>query len=121
MKIPGPDHPIHIALNARKVRVLVADVVIAESKKALALREASYPEVQYIPRADADMTKLTKTSRASHCPYKGDATYYSITAGGRTLENAVWSYETPFPAVQEIAGHLAFYPDKTTIETGSGT
>jgi uncharacterized protein (DUF427 family) len=112
MKLPGPDHPITIEHNANRVRVTFACVVIADSTRALTLREASYPPVQYIPREDAKMELLKPTSNASHCPYKGDASYFSISAGGRMAENAVWSYPQPFPAMVEIAGHLAFYPNR---------
>ncbi|MEH2509877.1 uncharacterized protein (DUF427 family) [Nitrobacteraceae bacterium AZCC 1564] len=116
MKIPGSDHPITVAPNSKRVRVRVGGEVIAETTKALTLKEASYPAVQYIPRADVDPAKLKRTSHASYCPYKGDASYFSIAANGTTLENAIWTYETPYDAVKEIAGHLAFYPDKVTIE-----
>jgi uncharacterized protein (DUF427 family) len=116
MKIPGPDHPITIAPNPKRVRVLAGGVVVAETTRALTLKEASYPAVQYIPRADARMELLSRTERTTHCPYKGDASYFSVTANGKALENAVWSYETPFPAMAEIIGYLAFYPDKVTIE-----
>lgn len=116
MKIPGPDHPITIAPNPKRVRVLAGGVVVAETTRALTLKEASYPAVQYIPRADARMELLSRTERTTHCPYKGDASYFSVTANGKALENAVWSYETPFPAMAEITGYLAFYPDKVTIE-----
>lgn len=116
MKIPGPDHPISITPNPARVRVSAGNVVIAETTHALTLKEASYPPVQYIPREDANMALLTRSGRSTHCPYKGDASYFSINVGGKVLENAVWSYETPFPAMADIAGHLAFYPDKATIE-----
>jgi uncharacterized protein (DUF427 family) len=113
MKLPGPDHPIAIARNPKRVRVTLGGRVVAESARALTLREASYPPVQYIPREDADMALLRRTERSTHCPYKGDASYYTIDAGtGAPAENAVWSYETPFPAMAEIAGHLAFYPNR---------
>ena len=78
MKLPGPDHPITIARNANRVRVIFAGKVIADTTRALTLHEASYPPVQYIPRADVDMSLLTPTAHASHCPYKGDASYFSI-------------------------------------------
>ena len=65
---------------------------------------------------DANMALLARSARVTHCPYKGDANYFSVGAGGKTLENAVWTYETPFPAMAEISGHLSFYPDKVTIE-----
>lgn len=116
MKLPGPDHPITITQNPRRVRVTAGDVVIAESTKALTLKEAKYPAVQYVPREDANMALLERTERTTHCPYKGDASYYSIKADGKTLDNAIWTYETPFPAMAEISGHLAFYPDKVKIE-----
>ena len=116
MKLPGPDHPITITQNPRRVRVTAGDIVIAESAKALTLKEARYPAVQYLPREDANMALLERTERTTHCPYKGDASYYSIKVDGKTLDNAIWTYETPFPAMTEISGHLAFYPDKVKIE-----
>ncbi len=116
MKIPGPDHPITITANPSRVRVMADGVVIADTTKALTLKEASYPAVQYVPRADAKMDLLKRTDRVTHCPYKGDASYFSIVADGKTLDNAIWSYETPFPAMAEISGYLAFYPDKVRIE-----
>ncbi|AWM02186.1 DUF427 domain-containing protein [Bradyrhizobium amphicarpaeae] len=116
MKIPGPDHPITITRNPRRVRVTAGDIVIAETSKALTLKEAKYPAVQYVPREDANMALLERTERTTHCPYKGDASYYSVKADGKVLDNAIWTYETPFPAMTEISGHLAFYPDKVKIE-----
>jgi uncharacterized protein (DUF427 family) len=116
MKIPGPDHPITITPNPKRVRVSAAGVTIADTVRALTLKEASYPAVQYIPRQDANMTALSRTDRTTHCPYKGDASYFSVVIDGETIENSVWTYETPFPAMAEIAGFLAFYPDKVTIE-----
>ncbi|EKS36225.1 hypothetical protein HMPREF9695_02643 [Afipia broomeae ATCC 49717] len=116
MKIPGPDHPITIAENPKRVRISVGGEVIAETSHALTLKEASYPAVQYIPRADANSDKLKRTDHSTYCPYKGDASYFSIVSGGQTLENAIWTYETPYESVKEIEGHLAFYPNKVTIE-----
>jgi uncharacterized protein (DUF427 family) len=112
VKLPGPDHPITIARNADRVRVMLDGHTVADTKRALTLREASYKPVLYIPREDADMSLLQRTEHTTHCPYKGDASYYSIRAGERAAENAVWSYETPYPAMQEIAGYLAFYPNR---------
>jgi uncharacterized protein (DUF427 family) len=116
MKLPGPDHPIAITVNPKRVRVSAGDVVIADSTHALTLKEASYPAVQYVPRKDANMAVLARTDRVTHCPYKGDANYFSVVANGKTIENAIWTYETPFPAMAEISGYLAFYPDKVRIE-----
>jgi uncharacterized protein (DUF427 family) len=112
MKLPGPDHPITITPSNKRVRVTFGGQMIADTTKALSLQEASYPAVLYIPRADAKMDLLNKTDHATHCPYKGDASYFSIQAGGKAAENAVWSYERPFPAMAEIKDHLAFYPNR---------
>jgi uncharacterized protein (DUF427 family) len=116
MKLPGPDHPISIAANPKRIRVSLDGVVIADSTNALTLKEANYPAVNYVPRKDANMELLARTERVTHCPYKGDANYFSIVADGKRVDNAIWTYETPFPAMMEISGHLAFYPDKVKIE-----
>jgi uncharacterized protein (DUF427 family) len=120
MKLPGPDHPITITPSPKHIRVLAGDIVIADTTQALTLKEASYPAVLYIPRADANLKLVARTDRVTHCPYKGDANYYSINAGGKVLENAIWTYETPFPAMTEIKDYLAFYPDKVRIEEVPG-
>lgn len=112
VKIPGPDHPITIERNPQRVIVTLGEKEIANTAAALVLREANYPAVQYIPRADIDMSALERTDHGSHCPYKGDASYFSVAAGGKRSVNAAWSYETPYDAVSQISGHLAFYPDR---------
>lgn len=116
-KIPGPDHPITIVANPLQVIVKAAGSIIADTKAALTLQEASYPAVQYIPRNDADMALLTRTGHTTYCPYKGECSYYSISAAGESGLNAVWSYETPYDAVAQIGGHLAFYPDRVDAIT----
>ncbi|OIQ81737.1 hypothetical protein GALL_364970 [mine drainage metagenome] len=90
--------------------------MIADSGHALVLKEAAYKPVVYFPRDDVSMEFMSKTDRVTHCPYKGDASYYTVLMDGRFGENSVWSYEEPFPAMEQIRGHLAFYPDKVTIE-----
>jgi uncharacterized protein (DUF427 family) len=112
MKTPGPDHPIKIAPNPKRVIVKFAGQQVASSTRALSLQEANYPAVQYIPRADVDMSQLQRTTHQTHCPYKGDASYYSLISGEKHAENAIWTYETPFPAVTQIKDHLAFYPNR---------
>ncbi|HUC69250.1 MAG TPA: DUF427 domain-containing protein [Stellaceae bacterium] len=112
VKTPGPDHPITIERNRGRVVVSVGGRVIADTRAALTLREASYPPVQYIPRKDVDMSLLERTQHATYCPYKGDCAYYSIPTGGQRSMNAVWTYEAPFAAVDAIKDHLAFYPDR---------
>jgi uncharacterized protein (DUF427 family) len=112
MKILGPDHPISIAANPSRVVVTVGGEVIADTRDALTLHEASYPAVQYIPRRDVDMAALKRSVHTTYCPYKGDASYYSIPAGGDRCLNAVWTYENPFEAVAQIKDYVAFYPDR---------
>jgi uncharacterized protein (DUF427 family) len=112
MKIAGPDHPISIEANPSRVVVKVGGKVIADTSDALTLREASYPAVQYIPRRDVDMAALTRSEHTTYCPYKGDASYYSIPAGGDRSRNAVWTYETPFEAMAQVKDYVAFYPDR---------
>ena len=116
IKVPGPDHPITVEPDDVHVVVTVAGQVIADTRKALVLREASYPPVYYIPRNDVEMTLLTRTSHTTYCPYKGDCAYYSIALAGEQGTNAVWTYESPYSAVKEIAQYLAFYPDRVSIE-----
>lgn len=111
-KIPGPDHPITIERNPAHITVTVAGKVIADTREALMLREASYPAVPYIPRKDVNMTLLERTQHTTYCPYKGDCSYYSIPGGGARSVNAVWTYEAAYPAVAEINEYLAFYPDR---------
>ncbi len=115
IRIPGPEHPITVEPKPSRVRVTLQGEVLADTTRALTLREASLRPVLYIPREDARMDRLFRTQHATHCPYKGDAAYYSIRAAGRMLENAAWTYEHPYPAVEAIAGHLAFYPDRVEI------
>lgn len=110
--IPGPDHPITIAPAGRRITVVAGGRTIADTNRALTLREANYPPVHYIPREDVEMAALVRSERGTHCPYKGDASYFSIPSGGDRAVDAVWSYETPHDAVAAIAGHLAFYPDR---------
>lgn len=109
---PGPNHPITIEPLGRRVAVVVAGQTVAESDNALVLREAAYPPAIYIPRQDARMDLLQRSDHSTYCPYKGDASYFSIPAGGPRSANAVWTYEAPYAAVSAIKDHLAFYPDR---------
>lgn len=118
MKVPGPDHPIGISRFGRRVTVTADGDEIASSARALVLEEANYPPVHYIPREDADMDSLKPADHSTYCPYKGNASYFSIPALGERGRNAVWSYEAPYAAVADIAGYLAFYRDRVTIGTG---
>ncbi|HZC17432.1 MAG TPA: DUF427 domain-containing protein [Caulobacteraceae bacterium] len=115
IKLPGPDHPITVAFNPKRVQVDYNGHTLADSRRALVLRESTYPAVQYIPREDVDMANMTRTEHHTHCPYKGEASYYTVLLDGKFAENAVWSYEDPYPAMAEIKDHLAFYPNKVAI------
>jgi len=115
IRIPGPDHSITITAAKGKVCVTVAGRIVAESAQALLLEEKGYPPVYYLPRNDADMSLLVRTTHYSYCPYKGDCTYYSIPIGGSKSEYAVWTYETPYEAVADIKDHLAFYPTRVDV------
>ena len=118
MKIPGPDHPITVAAQPGRVRVTLAGVAVAESTGALRLQEASYPAVIYIPRADIHADAFRRSTHTTHCPFKGDASYYDLVVEDTRRPNAVWSYEAPYPAVAAIKDHVAFYPDRVdAIET----
>lgn len=111
-RIPGPDHPITILPHQGRILVRVAGTLIADTREALILQEASYPPVQYIPRKDVDMKLLRRTEHTTYCPYKGDCSYYSIPNGGERSINAVWTYEAPYPSVAQIKEYLAFYPSR---------
>ncbi|MDX6357463.1 MAG: hypothetical protein QOH37_517 [Nocardioidaceae bacterium] len=112
---PGPDHPITITPADTTVTVHFGDRLIASTDRALVLQEASYPPVYYLPLDAVEADVLEATTHETYCPYKGDASYYSLHNGGALAENAVWAYVAPYDAVSPIAGHVAFYPDRVTI------
>ena len=115
-KIPDASHPITVRPTGARVTVRVGGTVVAETDNALSLAEASYPVVQYIPLADVDQSLLERTTTQTYCPYKGDASYYTVTVPDGTPEtDLIWTYEHPYPSVAEIAGHVAFYPNRSEI------
>lgn len=115
IKTPGPDHPITVEKHPARVVVRVGDKVVADTNAALSLRESNYPAVPYIPLADVDESVLKDSATVTYCPYKGDAAYYTLVTADGELTDAVWTYREPYPAVAEIAGHVAFYANKVTI------
>lgn len=115
VKTPGPDHPITVEANPERIVVRAAGKVIADTTHALTLREADYPPVQYIPLADVEESALRSTDSQTYCPYKGDASYYSLITADGEVTDAVWTYEKPYDAVGEIAGHVAFYPQHVEL------
>ena len=112
IKVPGPTHPISIEPTGARVTVSVVGHVVADTREALILKEASYRPVLYIPRKDVDMRLLERSDHQTYCPYKGDCAYYSIPLGGQRSVNAAWTYEAPYAAVAEIKDHVAFYADR---------
>lgn len=119
VKVPGPEHPITLEPDAKRVRVRVGGQLVADSTRTVSLRESTYPAVRYVPRSDVNMALLERTTHSSYCPYKGTASYFSIPAGGSRSTNAIWTYETPHAAVAAIKEYLAFYPDRVdAIEIG---
>ena len=117
-KIPGPDHPITIEKTGQRVIVRAGAHILADTARALTLRESNYPPVQYIPLEDIEQTLLTASTAHTYCPYKGDASYYSITLPEGPLADAVWVYREPYDAVAAIADHVAFYTDRVEVVVG---
>jgi uncharacterized protein (DUF427 family) len=116
---PTAEHPITITPTGTRVVVRVNGEVVADTTAALQLQESTYPAVQYIPLDDVEQHRLTATDTSTYCPYKGEAGYYSVTTAAGTVEDVIWTYEQPYPAVAQIAGHVAFYPDKADISVES--
>ncbi len=115
MKIPGPDHPITLEPSRKRVQASFENHVIADTDDALILKEADYPAVVYFPMDDVEMGFLAKTDRSTNCPYKGDASYWSIYMDGQLRENSVWAYEEPYPAMAALRGRVAFYPNVVEV------
>jgi uncharacterized protein (DUF427 family) len=118
IKTPGPDHPITVEKNPERVVVRVGDQVVADTTAALELRESTYPAVQYVPLTDVNPEFLKETDTSTYCPFKGDASYYTLVTGEGEHVDAIWTYREPHAAVAEIVGHVAFYPNKVTITQG---
>ncbi len=116
IKIPGPDHPITIEPNPGRVVVSIGGRQLADTREALTLSEAGYAAVQYIPLGDVNRELLTPSDHESYCPFKGEASYYSIPSAGERGLNAVWEYREPYDAVAKIGGHVAFYADRVEID-----
>ncbi|WP_042431355.1 DUF427 domain-containing protein [Streptacidiphilus anmyonensis] len=116
-RIPGSDHPITIEDTGSRVVVRAGGRVVADTTRALTLQEAAYPPVRYIPLDDVDQDLLAASDTHTYCPYKGDASYFTITLPGTELTDAVWFYPEPYAAVAPIAGHVAFYTDRVDVTT----
>lgn len=113
----NPNHKVDLVRDGKRVRVILGGETIAETVNAITIREADYPPVAYIPREDVRTDLMTPTDNSTHCPFKGDASYWTVTAGGKTAENAVWSYERPFDEVADIKDYMAFYSNRVDAIT----
>lgn len=118
IKVPDERHPISITAGPKRVIVKAGEVLIADSAQTLRLLEAGYPAVYYVPRGDVVMAKLVPSQHSTHCPYKGEASYFNVSSLGGAFDNSIWTYEHPYPAVASIAGYLAFYSDRFEIMVG---
>ena len=116
--LPTAEHPITITPTGKHVTVRVNGEVVAETDAALTLQESTYPAVQYVPLADVVDSALRRSDNTTYCPYKGEANYYHVVTGGSTVDDAIWTYEEPYPAVGEIVGHVAFYANKADVTVG---
>lgn len=112
---PSPDHPITVEPTGGYVTVRINGQQIAASSNALTLSESSYPAVQYVPMRDVDVSLLRKSDTTTYCPYKGHAEYYSVVTEGETVDDVIWFYNAPHPAVAQIEQHVAFYPNRAEI------
>ncbi len=113
-----PEHAIRVEPVGKPVTVRLDGAVVARSDKALLLHEANYPPVVYLPLGDVSQEHLERTSTRTHCPFKGDASYWTLSANGMQVTDALWAYEAPYDETIAIKGHAAFYPDKVKIEIG---
>jgi uncharacterized protein (DUF427 family) len=112
---PTASHPITVEPTGKHVTVRVNGELIAETDAALTLQESTYPAVQYIPLSDVVAEALRDSDTETYCPFKGDASYYHVVTKAGQVDDAIWTYVKPYPAVGQIAGHVAFYPDKADI------
>lgn len=115
MSAPGHPHAITIEKNPNRVKVSFHGTVIADTTEALVLKEGPLPPANYIPRRDVQMTYLRRTDHSTHCPFKGNAAYFSVRVGDQTADNAVWTYETPIDSVAQIKDCLSFYKEKLDV------
>jgi len=119
VKIPDATHPITVRPTGAPVTVRVSGVTVARTDRALSLAESTYPVVQYIPIEDVDQALLRRTATQSYCPFKGEASYYGIQLpNGPAETDIIWTYEQPYDAVREIAGHVAFYANRAEVTVG---
>jgi adenylate cyclase len=109
---PTPEYTLRYEPCAKRVRVEFAGTWIADTARAIVLHETRQPTAHYVPKADIRMELLRQTDHHTHCPFRGDATYWTLQVGQESVENAAWSYEAPYRGAEAIRGHLSFYRGK---------
>jgi uncharacterized protein (DUF427 family) len=107
-----PDHRVDLEAGPSRVRVIYNGETIADTASAITVRESGYQPVHYLPAADVREDLLTKSVHKTYCPFKGEASYWTVDLGGKRAENVVWSYEAPYDEVARIKGYMAFYPNR---------
>ena len=113
-----PDYRVDLEPDGERVRVRVGGEILADSTRALIVRETRHDPVVYLPREDVRLDLLERTDHRTFCPFKGEASYWTLRAADRVEENAVWSYEDPFDEVAGLKDYMAFYPDRVDWERG---
>ena len=111
-----PDYRVDLEQEPERVRVRVGTEVLADSARALLVKETKHEPVVYIPREDVRLDLFERSEHRTFCPFKGEASYWTLSASGRRDENAVWSYEDPFDQVAGLKDYVAFYPDRVQVE-----
>lgn len=111
-----PDYRIRLSPAGRGLRVVAGCVIVADSDGVLVMRETGYPPVYYFPRADVDMDLLARDAHRTTCPFKGEATYWTLPSVDAQTEPVAWSYETPYDEMRAIAGMIAFYQDRVQLD-----
>ena len=107
-----PDHTIDLKPCPKRIRTYLGDTCVADTTRALVMQEGPYPPVYYLPRDDVRMNLLAPTDHHTYCPFKGEARYWTVDTGGKTAENAVWGYDTPYDEMAALKDYVAFYWDR---------
>ena len=114
-----PDYRVDLEPAEKCVTVRLDGVLVAKSTRALVVRETKHDPVIYFPREDVRADLLERTNHETFCPFKGQASYWTLRVGEHVEENAVWSYEDPFDEVAALKNYVSFYADRVEWESES--